>query len=389
MHSDTPPEDPAPPDALIVGHYGFRNLGAEAILAGILSLLRETLPLGSWLVASGDPEDTRHRHNVRAVNLSDPPAVLGEAVRSRMMIVGGGQLSGQSGSGPENAPHPDPEHVPAYLEAAQAAAQAGKPVLVWGAGVGPFEDSASRRRVEALAEVSTAFTVRTTADRAELESFGIAGALVVGDPALALRRSELPPDLNGTLSEVPRPLIAVAPRPWGTDQVQAERETQMARALDGFYEENGGTVLFVPMQEWPSGEFDDRGCCERIAERMHVPDIHIAPSGLSAGQAITALGRSDMALGMRLHGTILAAMGRTPSVSVSYHPKVARTAAEMGLGPWCLGDEPESWGRLPETLGSLWDDYADQSHLMYEWAETMAARVRPLRSLVASAIGER
>lgn len=389
MHPDTSLEDLAPLDALIVGHYGFRNLGAEAILAGILSLLRETIPGGKWMVVSGNPEDTRSRHNVQAVNRSDLPAVLEGAGRSRMVIVGGGDLSDQSGSGPENASNPDAPDVPGYLEAAQSAAQAGKPVLVWGAGVGPFEDAASQRRVEALAEVSTAFTVRTNQDRAELESFGIADSMVVGDPALLFRRSELPPDLNGTLSEVPRPLIAVAPRPWGTEEAQAERERQMARALDGFCEGNGGTVLFVPMQEWPSSDFDDRGCCERIAERMHVPDIHIVPAGLSAGQAITALGRSDMALSMRLHGTILAAMGRTPSVSISYHPKVARTAAEMGLGPWSLGDELESWGRLPKALGSLWDDYADQSHLMYEWAETMLARVRPLRSLVHDAIGER
>ena len=354
----------------------------------MLNLLRDAFPGGRWVVASGDPEDTRRRHNVPAVNRSDAPVVVEEAGRSRMVIVGGGDLSDQSGSGPENVPHPDPEHVPAYLEAARAAAQAKKPVLVWGAGVGPFEDAASRRRVEALAEVSTAFTVRTNQDRAELESLGIADATMVGDPAWLLRRLELSPGLNGTLSEVPRPLIAVAPRSWGTKEDQAERERQIAQALDGFHEENGGTVLFVPMQEWGSGDFDDRGCCERIAERMHAPDIHMVPSDLSAGQAITVLGRSDMALSMRLHGTILAAMGRTPSVSMSYHPKVARTATEMGLGPWSLGDEPESWGRLSETLGSLWEDYADQSHLMYEWAETMLARVRPVRSLVRNAIGE-
>ena len=122
-----------------------------------------------------------------------------------------------------------------------------------------------------------------------------------------------------------------------------------------------------------------KGCAPLIYAR--------SPPDLGPGQVITALGRSDMALNMRLHGTILAAMGRTPSVSISYHPKVARTAAEMGLGPWCVGDEPESWGRLSETLASLWQDYADQSHLMYEWAETMLAGARPVRSLLKNALG--
>ena len=67
---------------------------------------------------------------------------------------------------------------------------------------------------------------------------------------------------------------------------------------------------------------------------------------------------------------------------------MARLAAEIGLGPWCLRDEPESWDRLPETLWSLWEDYADQSHLMYEYAESMLRRTRPIPSLLERAMGE-
>ncbi len=82
------PQNPASPDALKVGHYGFKNLGDEAILAGMLSLLRETVPDGRWMVAF-DPEDTRRRHNVPAVARSDAPALLKETHRSRTVIVGG------------------------------------------------------------------------------------------------------------------------------------------------------------------------------------------------------------------------------------------------------------------------------------------------------------
>ena len=71
-------------------------------------------------------------------------------------------------------------------------------------------------------------------------------------------------------------------------------------------------MLLVPMQELGSDDFDDRRCCERIAERMRSPDIYLTPADLSPGQLITAFGRSDMALNMRLHGMILAAMGRNP-----------------------------------------------------------------------------
>ena len=61
---DNSETDPAPPDALIIGHYGFKNLGDEAILTGMLTLLRDKFPDGRWTVASGDPDDTRRRHGV-------------------------------------------------------------------------------------------------------------------------------------------------------------------------------------------------------------------------------------------------------------------------------------------------------------------------------------
>ena len=192
---DNSETDPAPPDALIIGHYGFKNLGDEAILAGMLSLLRERFPGGRWIVASGDPEDTRLRHGVPAVDRADVPAVLSEAYRSRMVIVGGGGLlSDQWGFHPEYALSRDAADIPGYLAPALAAAAAGTPVLVWGVGVGPFHDPRSPRWVRALAEAASAFTVRTDRDRSELESLGIADAPVVGDPAWLVDRVDLPPE---------------------------------------------------------------------------------------------------------------------------------------------------------------------------------------------------
>ncbi|MDE0232234.1 MAG: polysaccharide pyruvyl transferase family protein [bacterium] len=389
MRSDNSEEVPAPADALIIGHYGFRNLGDEAILAGMLVLLRETFPTGRWTVASGDPSDTRRRHGVEAVDRADVPAFLSEAYRSRMVIVGGGGLlSDQWGFQPEHALSRDAADIPGYLAPALAAAAAGTPVLVWGVGVGPFHDPRSPQWVRALAEAASAFTVRTDQDRSELASLGIADSPVVGDPAWLVDRVDLPPDLNQTISDLPRPLVAVAPRSWGTGETQAERERNLARALDIFCEENGGSVLLAPMQELGSDEFDDRRCCERIAGLMRSSAIHLTPQDLSPGQLITVFGRSDMAVNMRLHGMILAAMGRTPSVSISYDPKVARMAAELRLGPWCVPDEPESWVGLPATLRSLWGDYADQSHMMYEWAEAMLGKARAVPSLIEEALGE-
>ncbi|MGA1876252.1 MAG: polysaccharide pyruvyl transferase, partial [bacterium] len=47
----------------IVGSYGGLNLGDEAILQGIISQLRKSLPV-EITVFSRDPEDTLRRHRV-------------------------------------------------------------------------------------------------------------------------------------------------------------------------------------------------------------------------------------------------------------------------------------------------------------------------------------
>ena len=380
MCPDILPENPAPPDALIIGHYGFRNLGDEAILTGMLSLLRETFPDGRWMVASGDPEDTRQRHGVLAVDRTDVPVLLSEAYRSRMVIVGGGGLlSDQWGFRPEHVLSRDAGDIPGYLGPALAAAAVGRPVVVWGVGVGPFGGRRSHRWVKALAEIASDFTVRTEEDRAELESIDIHTSLVTGDPAWLTKATDLPADLAGTLSDLPRPIVGVAPRSWGSEPIQANREQMIAESLDAFCAKNGGSVVFVPMQELGGDEFDDRRCCQRIVELMNTPNTHIVPPGLGPGQIIKAFGRCELALNMRLHGTILAALGGTPSVSVSYDPKVARLAGELGLRHLCLSDEEYSLSRLVESLESAWENYPDLSCEMHMKAKAMRVSSRSVR----------
>ncbi len=385
------PDEEAPdagaPDALIIGHYGFRNLGDEAILAGMLKLLRESHPEGRWMVVSGDPLDTRTRHGVAAVDHSDLPEVLATAHRAGVVIVGGGGLlSDQWGFRPQHVLSREAGDIPGYLGPALAAGMAGRRVLVWGVGVGPFLDTESPRWARALAEVASDFTVRTEEDRVELEKLGVGDAEVVADPAWLIDPGELPPDLNRRLSELPRPLVAVAPRSWGTASEQTRREEVIAGALERFMGEHGGSALLVPMQELGSDIFDDRRTCRRILDQLKSDRTIVTPAGLSPDQLITAFGRCELALNMRLHGTILATMGRTPSVTISYDPKVTRQAGELGLGRWCLPDGEASAARLFEALQEVWREHPGLSYFMYLRGESMRFNAGRVQASVRQAL---
>ncbi|HSE04213.1 MAG TPA: polysaccharide pyruvyl transferase family protein, partial [Methylomirabilota bacterium] len=78
----------------ISGSYGGLNLGDEAILQGIVSQLRQTIPV-EITVFSRDREDTLARHKVeRAVAVRDlsRDEVLPEVQRLDLLILGGGGI---------------------------------------------------------------------------------------------------------------------------------------------------------------------------------------------------------------------------------------------------------------------------------------------------------
>ena len=81
---------PAP--VLVLGAYGYRNIGDEAILAGLLAQLGEDADPS---VVSRMPAETAALHGVRSVG---PAAALGALRNHRSLLIGGGGLFG-SGMG--------------------------------------------------------------------------------------------------------------------------------------------------------------------------------------------------------------------------------------------------------------------------------------------------
>lgn len=345
-----------PSDAVIIGYYGFRNLGDEAVLDGLLKLLRQELRMGDVVVVSGDPKNTQDTHGVRAVDWTDAPAVLEAVYNTSLVIVGGGGLlSDQSGFTPELALTRNAGTLPGYLAPALMAESMGIPVVAWGVGVGPFFYEDSRRWMKVFGEAASAISVRTKEDLRELEKLDIPGGSVGGDLAWLVEAASPPSDLKRTLRHLPRPVVAVSARSWGSASLQVFRERALAEGLDAFVSKHGGSVLFVPLQELGDA-WDDRLGSQRIANMMSSDEIHHIPPGLSHTQIISVLENCDLSVNMRLHGTILGAIAGAPSISITYDPKVSRMADQLGLGDLCHPADGLSPSRLAGSLEAVWSD---------------------------------
>jgi hypothetical protein len=105
--------------------------------------------------------------------------------------------------------------------------------------------------------------------------------------------------------------------------------------------------------------------------RPYAPDRPIPP-----GEARSVLAGARLAVTMRLHASILAALAGTPFVSIAYSPKIRSWARETGLERFCVEPTPQAAQELPGLCRGALDAWPALASAL---AEENARRERILR----------
>ena len=300
-----------PGPVLIVGGYGYRNVGDEAILAGLLA----SLDRPDVTVVSRDPRRTEAVHEVRSVGVADAPLAL---IRHRSLVIGGGGLFGRHMG-----------RLGRLLPAFGALATVGRRVMVTGIGLDHDLPPSTQRAVAALLRRAASVTVR------DLESSRIAAAwgvpaTVAPDLSAHLRVS--PPEVGTRLLRdagvrAGRPIVGLAltdVEPRLTDAVVHAAEAAMDRLPEVEF-------CFIPMSRHPSiGHHDDR----RLAARLQVvqPRLRVLDAEHPA-DVLSVYARLSAAVVMRYHGLLFAERGGVPIVPIPYAEKCDHWLAERGIPP--------------------------------------------------------
>jgi len=206
----------------VVGHYGFGNIGDEAILCSMLSHLRELHPALEVTVASGAPAKTALAVGVHTVPWSDARAVFESVAEADLVIIGGGGIfhdyMGLSLDGFLTDNH---WGVSFFAGPAMMAMLCSKPLMLYSVGIGPLFSDHAKTLTRLACDAAVAITVRDTASKNVLESIGVAPERieVTTDPAFAFP-STSPIAAEGPATLRPSPRVAVVLRPWqiGTNQ---------------------------------------------------------------------------------------------------------------------------------------------------------------------------
>ncbi|MCV0402615.1 MAG: polysaccharide pyruvyl transferase family protein [Chloroflexi bacterium] len=295
---------------LVVGGYGYGNVGDEAILAGLLT----RLGTDGVAVVSRDPNQTRRMHRVAAVTARD---AVGALRRHRSVLIGGGGLFG-----------PDMGRLGRLLPLFGIGATAlGRKVTVEGVDVEAQLGLAARPVVQALIRRASRVTVRDEGSRAVVRAMG-ASAEVVPDlsslmaPAsAAIGREWL--STSGLTFE--RPVVGLALTGVRRELVPAV-VASCAETMDAFLDVE---FCFLPMSRHPTvADHDDL----RLGRVLHSlrPRLRIVEERAHPATVLAAFGELSAVVAMRYHAMLFADRAGVPLLPIAYAPKNERWLAEHG-----------------------------------------------------------
>jgi polysaccharide pyruvyl transferase WcaK-like protein len=357
------------------GFYGWGNIGDEATLQGFARLLARYDPHASASFASRDP-----RHTARA----EPAFRYFDASRSSLrrwwanrrahgaVFVGGTPIMDVLGRWPLS------EVVP--LVGAMVAR--GMPVAFVGIGTERLQRDESRRLVaDELAPRVRHWSVRSEQDRERLLAYGVEGdrVTVAADLAWTLERSPGAASHRRPECLQARPGEIVVGVNVTNERFVSERVPRLfailAEFLDRLIEKLGARIVFF-CNEIREDEAFDKAASQRIIGHMRHPErTAILPNEYRTPQQMMALlGVCHLAVGMRYHFCVFAAIQGVPFLAIKRSDKVHDLCRDL---TWAHGvglDEIDASLLEVQATGLL----ADASGA----ARTMLGRVESMRTRV-------
>ncbi|SCG45538.1 polysaccharide pyruvyl transferase family protein [Micromonospora humi] len=331
----------------VLGSYGGRNLGDEAILTGLLADLRQHEPNARIIVFSRNPAHTALAHpDVEAVPWEGVSRVDSSQVLNQLdlLVLGGGGILYD-------------KEARRYLRVVRVAQERGLPLLTYAVGVGPLTDGVDTGMVRETLAQAVEVTVRDQESRMVLEEAGLVNPITVtGDPAFLLEPEEFPAQwLREEGVPAGSRLVGLSVREPGRAAERLDVDGYhrlLAQIGDFLVHRIDAHVLFVPMER------DDIRHSHGVLSHMIAADRgRILHGDYRPAQILGLMRHFDLAVGMRLHFLIFAAMMNTPFLPLPYAGKVFDLAQRLGV-PALRGMEREVEGPLLAEVDRLWDERA-------------------------------
>ncbi len=340
---------------LLCGYYGEHNLGDDALLAVLL----DQLPAGvEPRVTAHDQPLVRRLFRVATVDRRRLVEVLAALARCDALVLGGGSLLQDATSF---------RSLLYYALLMGCARACGRPVLLWGQGLGPLRRRRSRLLVRALLPLVSAASWRDPASARLAARLGGAGRLG-SDPVWAVPAVPWG-GKGGPIVLCWRPLPRFQPPRW----------RPYLTALEQVLQRSDRPVIWLAFHaDQDSGLLDQLERDGLLSPALRQRSRALGPADPS--EALRGFQQAGLVVAMRLHGLILAALAGAPCAALSYDPKVAAAAAAIGCPCQDLDQAP------PSDLADRWQACLDQP-LDPERIAIQRQRTEPHRQLLEAWLG--
>jgi len=314
------------PRIVICGNYGATNLGDEAILEGILTMVRRSIPSADITIMSSNPEETTSLHGEKSIFLV-PAGVrsffrgifsgtIGETLdvmkRADLFILGGGGLFTDE----------RPMAVLIWSLQVRMARFFKVPIFCFGQSVGPLRTFFGRSVTRKVFQSARMVSVRDPSSAILLQrSLGIDDVKELADPAFALASL-------GPIAEQQESYIVLSVRPWVRGK-SSELYKILAQFIDWAWKSHQLKTILVPFQVANGSDID---VLNKIFDQVEVEDAAEIFAYTSDYRKIMELmSRSQAVVGMRLHSLIFSALAHTPFVGLSYSEKVRQFVKQVHM----------------------------------------------------------
>ncbi len=331
----------------MLGSYGGFNIGDEAILTCVLACLRVHRPDAHLVVFSRNAEHTR-AHHAEADEVVDWEGVSRNRVLDvlpglDLLVLGGGGILYDG-------------EARRYLRLVRAAQDRDVPTFAYAVGAGPLREAEDREAVRTVLADMDDVAVRDEESKLVLEEVGLEREVTVtADPALLLRPEPFTEAMmrdEGVPTEAR--LVGMSVREPGRAAEKLDEgdyHALLADVADFLVRRLDAHVVFLPMER------HDVRHAHAVLSHMTAPDKgRILHGDYSPGQVLGLMRHLELAVGMRLHFVIFAALTGVPVLPLPYSGKVFDFARRLGA-PALVGVAREQAGLLLAEVDRLWDEY--------------------------------
>jgi len=334
---------------ILSGYYGCKNLGDEAILAGILHSLRKLNNNLEITVLSGEPSLTEKRYEVNSVYRQDYKKIIRVISDSELFISGGGSLL-QNVTGWKSIPY--------YLGLTLIAQLYGKKTVFYAQGIGPVNSFIWPKVIKRVADNTDLITVRDKDSRSFLKNIGVEQPpiKITADPVFAFTgenfKKNADYDFNYDFFTEFENMIGVCLKPWNNNQYLSK----MVKAVNDFAQEINAFVVIIPFH------FNqDQKISRNFAKQLTIP-CRVINDYFSPRKMLAFFNKLDLVIGVRLHSLMFSALKFVPFIALSYDPKIDAFLDSFDLNKPVPVDKIKP-KRLYKTIKNIWynkEEFYDQ-----------------------------